>query len=216
MKCTYPGYKKYSTQNTARMQKGPGSSVERSHGEVTGLKWWWLQDPRNGHQNHIYFIYFNIMLLIYDRIMSHQLYTPDIKTNLDPRVLNFCLGFSHSTSWCFRQRRQGRTSMASSCTSNAMDCNVTMPRGVARSTGQTTSTWDWEEGNVGRLHNSFITRPCLNLSFFVGMVHSFFPLSKNVWLGHRWHRPRFEFGCSFVPRFWGAPVSWRSTCQMGG
>ena len=115
MKCTYPGYKKYSTQNTARMQKGPGSSVERSHGEVTGLKWWWLQDPRNGHQNHIYFIYFNIMLLIYDRIMSHQLYTPDIKTNLDPRVLNFCLGFSHSTSWCFRQRRQGRTSMASSC-----------------------------------------------------------------------------------------------------
>lgn len=92
-------------------------------------------------------------ILIFCYLWSHQLYTLDIKTKLDPRVLIFCLGFSHSTSWCFRQRRQGKTSMASSCTSNAMDCNVTMPRGVARSTGQTTSTLDWAEGNVGQLHN---------------------------------------------------------------
>ena len=87
-------------------------------------------------------------------------------------------------SWNFRHRCQGRTSMASSCTSNAMDCNVTMPRGVGRSTGQTTSTLDWGEGNAGVLHSQ--------------------------------HRKHLPFEWSFVPRFWGAPVSWRSTCQMGG
>lgn len=142
------------------------------------LKLWWLQDPRNGHQIHI--SYFNIVYL-----WSHQLYTADIKTNLDPRVLNFCWGFGHSTSWCFRQR-QGRTSMASSCTSNATDCNVTMPRGVARSTGQTTSTLDWAEQNAG-----FFQRNAKN-------------------------RKHLPFQWSFVPRFWGAPVSWRSTCQIRG
>ena len=150
MKCGYPGYKKYSTQNTTRMQKGWAApwndptekSRDRNDGGYGGSPKWISK-----HIKTIFHILIFNLLYLWSCIISHQLYTQDVKTKLDPRVLNFC--FSHSTSWCFRQRRQGRTSMASSCTSNATDCNVMMPRGVARSTGQTTSTWDWAEGNAG-------------------------------------------------------------------